>query len=59
MIRMFELVAEDAAIEDTLYYLNRALESGVLDTDSFLKVNERRDVMMIIRRTGHCQENNS
>jgi ESCRT-I complex subunit TSG101 len=35
--QMFDLVAEDAAIEDTLYYLNRALESGVIDVDSFLK----------------------
>lgn len=35
--QMYDLVAEDAAIEDTLYYLNRALESGHIDSDSFLK----------------------
>lgn len=36
--RMFDLVAEDAAIEDTLYFLNRALEGDAIDVENFLKV---------------------
>lgn len=35
--QMFDLVAEDASIEDTLYFLNRALESDNIDVDNFLK----------------------
>jgi len=36
--QMFDLVAEDSAIEDSLYFLNRALEGGKLDMESFLKL---------------------
>mmetsp|Transcript_29199 Transcript_29199/g.41092 ORF Transcript_29199/g.41092 Transcript_29199/m.41092 type:complete len:494 (-) Transcript_29199:1288-2769(-) len=35
--QVLELVSEDSAIEDTLYYLNRALESNSIDLDTFLK----------------------
>lgn len=35
---MLELVAEDAGIEDTLYYLDKALYSDVLDLQTHLKV---------------------
>lgn len=35
--QLIELVAEDNAIEDTLYHLGRALNSEVLDLDRFLK----------------------
>jgi hypothetical protein len=35
---MFELIAEDASIEDTLYFLNRALETDNIDLENFLKV---------------------
>lgn len=35
--QLIELVAEDNAIEDTLYHLGRALNSEILDLDRFLK----------------------
>jgi len=31
-------VAEDNAIEDTMYHLHRALNAGRIDLDKFLKV---------------------
>lgn len=34
---MIDLVAEDNAIEDTLYHLSRALNSEAIDLDRFLK----------------------
>ncbi len=36
---MFDLASDDAASEDTLYYLNRALESNHIDLETFLKVS--------------------
>jgi hypothetical protein len=36
---MLELVAEDAGIEDTLYYLDKALHANVLDLQTHLKVH--------------------
>ena len=36
--RLINLVAEDNAIEDTIYHLHRALNAGKLDLDKFLKV---------------------
>lgn len=38
--RLLELIAEDSALEDTIYHLGRALqsESAELDLDKFLKV---------------------
>ena len=38
MNRLINLVAEDNAIEDTIYHLHRALNAGKLDLDKFLKV---------------------
>lgn len=35
--RLIDLVAEDNAIEDTLYHLGRALHAEVIDLDRFLK----------------------
>ena len=37
--RLINLVAEDNAIEDTIYHLHRALNAGKLDLDKFLKVH--------------------
>lgn len=37
---MLELVAEDAGIEDTLYYLDKALHGDTLDLQTHLKVCE-------------------
>jgi ESCRT-I complex subunit TSG101 len=36
--RLIDLVAEDNAIEDTMYHLHRALSAGRLDLDRFLRV---------------------
>jgi ESCRT-I complex subunit TSG101 len=36
--QLLHLVAEDAAIEDTLYYYEKALVAGTLPTDTFVKV---------------------
>jgi ESCRT-I complex subunit TSG101 len=36
--QMFELVAEDAAVEDTMYVLTRALENGSIDLEGYLKL---------------------
>ena len=38
LCRLFELVAEDNAIEDTMYHLHRALNAGRIDLDRFIKV---------------------
>lgn len=40
-IRLLELVAEDAALEDTIYHLGRGLnsENANIDLDQFLKVS--------------------
>lgn len=35
--RLIDLVAEDAAISDTLYQLNRALHNEKIDLERFLK----------------------
>lgn len=39
-IRLLELVADDAALEDTIYHLGRGLnsETANIDLDQFLKV---------------------
>lgn len=37
--RLINLVAEDNAIEDTIYHLHRALNSGRIDLDKFLRVS--------------------
>jgi hypothetical protein len=36
---LIDLVAEDNAIEDTIYHLTRALDAERIDLDRFLKVN--------------------
>lgn len=36
--RLINLVAEDNAIEDTIYHLHRALNTGRIDLDRFLRV---------------------
>ena len=38
--RLVNLVAEDNAIEDTMYYLHRALNSGRIDLERFLRVSQ-------------------
>lgn len=37
--RLIDLVAEDNAIEDTIYHLARALDAERIDLDRFLKVS--------------------
>jgi hypothetical protein len=37
--RLVELIAEDKAIEDTMYHLHRALNSGRIDLDRFIRVS--------------------
>ena len=39
--RLFDLVAEDNAIVDTIYYLSRALNSEVIDLATFMKVKKK------------------
>lgn len=39
--QLINLIAEDHAIEDTLYHLSRALNNGRLDLDKFLKTTTR------------------
>lgn len=36
---MMELVAEDAGIEDTLYYMDKALHSNTIDLQTHLKAH--------------------
>lgn len=37
--RLINLVAEDNAIEDTIYHLHRALNAGRIDLEKFLRVS--------------------
>jgi hypothetical protein len=39
--RLIDLVAEDNAIEDTIYHICRALDAERIDLDRFLKVRPR------------------
>lgn len=39
--RLINLVAEDNAIEDTMYHLHRALNAGRIDLERFLRVRHR------------------
>lgn len=39
LFRLIDLVAEDNAIEDTIYHLARALDAERIDLDRFLKVS--------------------
>ena len=45
--RLINLVAEDNAIEDTIYHLHRALNAGKLDLDKFLKVQHPDHIMIV------------
>ncbi len=36
---MYDCVAGDAAVEDALYYMDRALHQNVIDLETHLKVN--------------------
>lgn len=38
VFRLINLVAEDNAIEDTVYHLHRALNTGRIDLERFLRV---------------------
>jgi hypothetical protein len=38
--RLIDLVAEDNAIEDTIYHLHRGLNAGRIDLDRFIKVDQ-------------------
>lgn len=38
--RLIDLVAEDNAIEDTIYHITRALDAERIDLDRFLKVSD-------------------
>jgi hypothetical protein len=40
--RLINLVAEDNAIEDTIYHLHRALNTGRIDLERFLRVSHSR-----------------
>ena len=40
--RLINLVAEDNAIEDTIYHLHRALNAGRIDLERFLSVSSAR-----------------
>lgn len=40
LARLINLVAEDNAIEDTMYHLHRALNSGRIDLERFLRVSK-------------------
>ena len=37
--RLFDLVAEDNAVEDATYFLGKALNSERIDLNSYMKVN--------------------
>eukprot|EP01117_Protostelium_nocturnum_P005651 TRINITY_DN2040_c0_g1_i5.p1 TRINITY_DN2040_c0_g1~~TRINITY_DN2040_c0_g1_i5.p1 ORF type:complete len:638 (+),score=199.96 TRINITY_DN2040_c0_g1_i5:86-1999(+) len=39
-MQIFDLTAEESAIEDALYHLSQAFEEGKLDSDTFLKVGD-------------------
>jgi hypothetical protein len=39
LLRLINLIAEDNAIEDTIYHLHKALNAGRIDLDRFIKVN--------------------
>jgi ESCRT-I complex subunit TSG101 len=47
-IRLINLVADDNAIEDTIYHLHRALNTGRIDLERFLRVSGVPQPYMII-----------
>lgn len=46
--RLVDLVAEDNAIEDTMYHLHRALNAGRIDLDRFIKVSRYAQEPLLI-----------
>ena len=46
--RLIDLVAEDNAIEDTIYHMTRALDAERVDLDRFLKVRSVADTSFIL-----------
>lgn len=48
--RLIDLVAEDNAIDDTIYHVTRAFEAERIDLDRFLKVRIR----MLSEEIGKC-----
>lgn len=48
--RLVDLVAEDNAIEDTIYHLHRALNAGRIDLDRFLRVRAQLLTALIFAR---------
>jgi hypothetical protein len=47
---MLKLVAENAAIEDALYHLDRAVASGATDCLSFLRVRRHITLWAEVRK---------
>jgi ESCRT-I complex subunit TSG101 len=47
---LFELVADDHAIDDTIYILGKALNAGKLDIVAFMKVTRTLAVEQFMRR---------
>ena len=50
-IRLINLVADDNAIEDTIYHLHRALNTGRIDLERFLRVSGVLQPYMTIKLT--------
>jgi ESCRT-I complex subunit TSG101 len=48
--RLVDLVAEDNAIEDTIYHLHRALNAGRIDLDRFLRVSPTFSATCLTKR---------
>jgi len=48
--QLLYLVAEEASMEDTLYYLEKKMNSGSLDVDSFLKIVRTVSTEQFIKR---------
>jgi Vps23 core domain len=46
--RLIDLIAEDNAIEDTIYHLHRALNGGRIDLERFLRVHFPYDRMRLL-----------
>lgn len=44
--RLINLVAEDNAIEDTIYHLHRALNTGRIDLERFLRVSSAHTIQL-------------
>jgi hypothetical protein len=38
ILRLYEMVAAENTIEDTIYYLSYAFNHGIIDLDTFMKV---------------------